>query len=643
MQLHRRSNPSAVRLGPALGKGGEGTVYPVRGAPNIVAKIYRKPPSPTKVEKLIAMTQAASPALLRAAAWPIDLLLDEHKAVRGFLMPKVSAREDVHELYSPKSRRTSFPDADFRFVVRAAANIARAFAVVHAQGHVIGDVNHGNALIGRDATVVLIDCDSFQIRERVKTFTCDVGVPLFTAPELQGRAFRGLRRSANHDAFGMAVLIFHLLFLGRHPFAGRHASGDMPIERAIAESRFVYGAASAALGMSAPPGTLPLQSFGSRIAELFERAFAQPGDANRPAATEWVAALEQLESELEPCDLSQFHYRPRTSSCCWCEVETHTGVRLFGPQRSVVELINAAALEKLWSAVAAVPKPESTPIVPMRSERRARVTNRWLRHKLPRVLMGWMSWLLFWIGLSALATRPGELMFQSIGLLAIASSIGLHPESRAWFREHLPHSGRWSAQRRWNEVMNQWNRECSAYPFIELRTKLNAAREELAALPAKRKKQVKALQWRMLRRQRSKFLQQFRIADASFRNVSPQYIAQLAIHGITTADDVERWGRAQRNPLSRAAVFELLTWQRVCAKKFQFNENTPLDPRELAHIDDLVKQRQDQLLTRLREGPAMLERARDDIAAARARMRPTIDEAWRNLRRTGGESGLSYD
>jgi hypothetical protein len=39
----------------------------------------------------------------------------------------------------------------------------------------------------------------------------------------------------------------------------------------------------------------------------------------------------------------------------------------------------------------------------------------------------------------------------------------------------------------------------------------------------------------------------------------------------------------------------------------------------------------------------MLERARDDIAAARARMRPTIDEAWRNLRRTGGESGLSYD
>ena len=44
-------------------------------------------------------------------------------------------------------------------------------------------VNHGNALVGRDGTIVLIDCDSFQIAERTRIHTCDVGVPLFTAPE----------------------------------------------------------------------------------------------------------------------------------------------------------------------------------------------------------------------------------------------------------------------------------------------------------------------------------------------------------------------------------------------------------------------------------------------------------------------------
>lgn len=51
-------------------------------------------------------------------------------------------------------------------------------------------------------------------------FHCDVGVPLWTPPELQGRDFRGLTRTKNHDRFGLAVLMFQLLFMGRHPFAG---------------------------------------------------------------------------------------------------------------------------------------------------------------------------------------------------------------------------------------------------------------------------------------------------------------------------------------------------------------------------------------------------------------------------------------
>ena len=228
-----------------LGRGGEGTVHAVNGAPKLVAKIYLKAPDAAKAEKLRLMTRGQSPGLLGVAAWPIDLLTDERGAVRGFLMGRISARQDAHRLYSPKSRRRTFPDADFRFVVRAATNLARAFAQIHAAGHVIGDVNHGNALIGKDGTAVLIDCDSIQVRERSRTFACDVGTPLFTPPELQGKAFRGLKRTESHDRFGLAVLLFHLLFQGRHPFAGVYADGEMPLERAIAESRFAYGAHAA--------------------------------------------------------------------------------------------------------------------------------------------------------------------------------------------------------------------------------------------------------------------------------------------------------------------------------------------------------------------------------------------------------------
>ena len=37
-----------------------------------------------------------------------------------------------------------------------------------------------------------------------------------------------------HDRFGLALVVFHLLFMGRHPFAGRYQhADDMPIEQAI--------------------------------------------------------------------------------------------------------------------------------------------------------------------------------------------------------------------------------------------------------------------------------------------------------------------------------------------------------------------------------------------------------------------------
>jgi DNA-binding helix-hairpin-helix protein with protein kinase domain len=170
---------SEVRLGQELGRGGEGAVYPVEGQPNRVAKIYNTLPDDAKARKLSKMPFQASPELLAVAAWPTDLLANPNGRTVGFLMPRFTSRRDAHELYGPKSRADAFPQADFRFVSHVAANICRAFALVHSKGHVIGDINHGNVLVGLDGTIVLIDCDSFQIRSDSGFFSCDVGVPLF--------------------------------------------------------------------------------------------------------------------------------------------------------------------------------------------------------------------------------------------------------------------------------------------------------------------------------------------------------------------------------------------------------------------------------------------------------------------------------
>src|SRR5215467_9364609 len=233
------------------------------------AKIYHKPLTPERTQKIAAMALLSSPGLQRATAWPSGIIMADGLTPHGLLMPRVVGCKDIHKLYSPKSRKTEFPTADFRFLLSVAANVARAFGVVHQNHCVIGDVNHGSITVAQNATVRLIDCDSFQVVINGQNYLCEVGVPTFTPPELQGRPFHGVVRTTNHDNFGLAVLIFHLLFMGRHPFAGRYLGrGDMPIEKAIAENRFAFSANNKALQMAPPPNSLQLSDLPVTVANF---------------------------------------------------------------------------------------------------------------------------------------------------------------------------------------------------------------------------------------------------------------------------------------------------------------------------------------------------------------------------------------
>src|SRR5947209_2935353 len=142
-------------------------------------------------------------------------------------------------LYNPVQRLKCYPRAGWDFQVRAAWNLAAAFDEVHKAGGLVGDVNQSNAQVSTRALVRLIDCDSFQIRANGKAYLCEVRVAHYIPPELQGKSLHGLIRTENHDAFGLAVLIYQLLFVGKHPFMGIDlGSGDPPFEQLIAEFRF---------------------------------------------------------------------------------------------------------------------------------------------------------------------------------------------------------------------------------------------------------------------------------------------------------------------------------------------------------------------------------------------------------------------
>ena len=629
MKLRRASNQSTIVLGKELGRGGEGAVYPVIGAPDVVAKIYLKPPAALKIEKLRSMARRASPALLRVAAWPVDVLADESGAVRGFIMPKVSAREDVHQLYSPKSRRRAFPNVDFRFVVRAATNIARAFAQVHAVGNVIGDVNHGNALVGRDGTVVLIDCDSFQVRDGARVFTCDVGVPLFTAPELTGQSFRGLKRTANHDAFGLAVLLFHLLYIGRHPFAGKHASGEMPIERAIAESRFAYGENAAHFGMTPPPGTLKLGAFGPRIALLFELAFVAPSETPRPTASQWIEALQNLERDLAACQNAAAHYHPQSAGrCCWCEHEQNTGMRVFGRALAEAAALGTAKIVRLWDAITAVRKPEQALPIEAPPDGDVAVANDALGPVPRAVLIA----ILAGLGILSIFAQPaGTPLFSLLyflsagGLLFRWAKLGWRGGRRELERAAL------QARERFIEVVEQWNQVCADDRFDKLYQQLDELKAQLLELPKLREARVKALAEEAARVQLDRFLSMFRIESARLPEVTPQEIAMLASFDFDSADDVLRQGVNMKGLVSKAAAQQLLAWAVACERRFSFDAARGADPDDVREIDHILGAQQEQLLASMRKGHEELQQLSESIIAERGQARRALAQARSTL------------
>ena len=319
-----------VRLAPKpFAVGGEGAVFDVVGRPDLVAKLYSKPQSKERCDKLRAMAKLCSPDLLKIAAWPTATLSNGNPAVvEGILMPRIVDHLEIHHLYSVAQRKKDFPEADWGFLLHTARNCAIAFEAVHQHGHVVGDVNQKNVMVSKKGIVALVDCDSFQVAEGTRIFRCGVGVPEYTPPELHGKNFASLDRTADHDLFGLAVLVFHLLMMGRHPFSGVPlVNADIPIEKAIQDGLYAYTRNPTKL--KPPPHVPPVTMLDVATLDLFERAF---GSTRRPTATEWRSVLDAAMKQLQRCKNDPKHsYLAAAGKCPWCQLIAVARLMFFVP------------------------------------------------------------------------------------------------------------------------------------------------------------------------------------------------------------------------------------------------------------------------------------------------------------------------
>ena len=488
-QLYVDGNPLSV--GSLLGKGGEGEVYLLNDGTSRALKIYTRADGPTREQKILTMIRMGLAQQSPLVSFPLAVARKRDGTFAGFVMKLVKGHHPLFELYSPGARKHNFPRADYRFLVRAAANIARAVASVHEENCVIGDINHSSILVSDTATAALIDADSFQIIDGPSRYLSRVGVPEYTPPELHGQHLGTVVRTPNHDAFGLAIVIFQLLFMGRHPFVGTVRKGDIPpIAQAIRDYRFVYDE-KRDVGMDQPPGTPTLSDFPETIARYFEAAFGREMANQRPTAKQWAAALMDLEKDLTRCKDIELHYFPATASeCPWCFMDRALGMGLFVPfipaTVTTIHPFDPGAagfnLIAIWQQIQAVTAPTTQQLTPKIMPGRVQPSDEAKNAKKQRIVYRAWGWLMLFAAIGILMASPVLwLVWLPLGWWGLVQAFGA-PNTDAPFKNKFI-----DIEAKWQEALDDWQRKCGIEEFENLQKTLQEAKSSYDGLAAGRK------------------------------------------------------------------------------------------------------------------------------------------------------------
>jgi len=642
------SRGRSLTLPPALNQGGEGSVHAHPEQPGSLVKIYSSI-TPERAEKVLALIEYAQQngqSALKHAAWPSEAIYapGSSRNVIGFTMPRIKGRP-IHSFYSPKERKQTFPNMSWRQLIKISQNTAIAFEGLHQSGVVLGDINEGNFLVTDEGFVKLIDCDSYQISIQGRTYKCPVGVGMWTPPELQGKSFADVVRTADHDAFGLAVLIFQLLFIGRHPFAAQRRD-DHTIEQAIEQSLFAYSPDVASGGIVVPDLALPTPAVGQGVFRLFEQSFlahspygeslsvcpscgitnrlsrSSPPTAlfrcgackvplpdgtqhKRPSAGAWVEALRELEESLVTCPNNKTHQHIRGLTCPFCDLETR-GYFAFSPPYDAAhtptnELGPDLAVRKLCEELRTARVPNfAMPILPA-----SRMVGRPLPRGIQRVNQQYYyGWALaataalsaYWVGGFA-----GIMCFIAVCMIMSGKQTKAYRREMALRQEKLEAYRRQCAaletelhneQSRMNTVLNR------------LRWEAEETFRQIERLPLTYRNGLKDLEAKRRDIQLREHLNKYLIARRKFTGLGPIRKALLQANGVETAADVY-FARYRVRGIPVEVWDALRKWSVDHSQKFVFNQAEPTPPQEIANLASSLRAKKTALV-------ASLQRNRSD-------------------------------
>lgn len=350
-----------------LGSGGEGTVYTLSGYNGIVAKIYKPERFKTsadrdtmerKLKAMISMNVSYLVDGIARFAWPQDILYD-HDVMVGFIMPEIKTKYKIYDMYrggTNSVREKVYPNYTWKYSVQFAYHLAWLVNYLHSHGIVIGDFNQSNIAIDTNSgTVIIIDCDSFDITDPItgEHFPCGVGLPEMLAPELQlTRDLSKAQFTKQSDYFSLAIHIFRLLMDNADPFGGiittNESISNIPANHAICNGECVY--VRNVNGKKIPEWAPKPTMLPPELLSLFNKTFnytavtAKRKISSRATAAEWCKALATFGAKepnvnLKKCSSNPRHvYSAHNKSCPWCDNKSKTNSQSTDNNKNNVNL-----------------------------------------------------------------------------------------------------------------------------------------------------------------------------------------------------------------------------------------------------------------------------------------------------------------
>lgn len=583
------SNNTTYTTAQELGRGGEGIVYAVKDNDDLVLKLYTEELPPAHYRKLEVMAGMASADVTAYAAWPQQVIHDSTGKPRGFIMRKLAGYVPLHHIFNPMDRKRMFPDKGYNFLIHVARNVAIAFHRLHNHNLVVGDVNEGNILVNKQGMVAFIDCDSFQVPDGDRYFFCQVGVPRYTPPELLRRqSFDKVVRTANTDNFSLAILLFQLLFLGRHPFAGRHkGAADIDEETAIRQKQFAYSLHNDKKKLTPPTESLPIEKLPEAISTNFHSAFETE---ERPSAATWIRSLDAMSEEIVQCALSKLHSYPSGfEECPWCKFRKEKGIMYFLDDSYLRANQNLINIEQFINGFNATPITErrwtdTTPLPELRAAPIPELIKR-SRNMRRNSAAAFLA-----VGLLTIPFTWGFIL-TAIPLIAYiyiwsvwAKDLKMEKESRALNFTLL--------KKRRTAMIVEYEHLPDLAEYNRTLSRLTQLIDQYKQLPAETDKQKQAMEEALYNEQLNDYLRQFSIEDHSIPSIGAVKKAALYSQGIRHAGHIPLLATTKVPGIGPALEQVLLAWRRQMSGGFVYVPDTYRLNQGLAKVyEDINKLR----------------------------------------------------